>query len=166
MPRGFVYLNEKSKSGNEGTVQCVHSDEIEVLPDLSEQLVKVPLEMRRDWHPVRQLIKNVELLERDLIDLVQHVDARNVHAIALDDVDQLVDARVAPQADIGVVDLVLGADGLDGLKVEFGRGDSVSEVEASLLLPPERNVRWLFVETNSEALEFALWGASQKELIT
>lgn len=55
---------------------------------------------------MRNLVNDVQLLDRNLIDLVETVDARNVDSIALDDVYQVVDGGVASHYDIGVVDSI------------------------------------------------------------
>jgi hypothetical protein len=52
-------------------------------------------------------------LDRNLIDLVEKVDARDVGSVAFDDVDEVVGSRVVPQRDVGVVYLVLGQDRFD-----------------------------------------------------
>ena len=49
-------------------------------------------------------------LNRNLVDLVQQVDARDVGSVAFDDVDQVVGGGVVTKRDVGVVDLVLRQD--------------------------------------------------------
>ena len=48
-----------------------------------------------------------ELLEAEAVDLVVAVEAGEVAAVALDDVDELVDRAVLSEEDLGGVDLVL-----------------------------------------------------------
>ena len=43
---------------------------------------------------MRQAGHHLQLLERDLVDLVDRVDGRDVDARALDDVDEVVDVAV------------------------------------------------------------------------
>lgn len=74
----------------------VDPDELEVLPHLLEQGVVVPLVVGGDGHAVGDLADDVELLDRDLVDLVEEVDAGHVAAVALDDVDEVVRGRVVP----------------------------------------------------------------------
>lgn len=52
----------------------VDSDEVEVFPHLFKQVVKVPAVVSRDGHSVRNPVDNVELLNRNLIDFVEHVE--------------------------------------------------------------------------------------------
>jgi hypothetical protein len=58
----------------------LHSEHVEVLPDLLQQLVHVPLQLRRDHDVVRHSVKQVQLLHRDRVDLVHHVQTRRVYA--------------------------------------------------------------------------------------
>ena len=53
---------------------------------------------------MRNLVNDVQLLDRYLIDLVEKVDARNVDSIAFD--EGVVNGGVASHYDIGVVDSV------------------------------------------------------------
>ena len=85
----------------------VDARKVEVGPHLLEQLVKVPFVVRRDGHGVGQLGDDVELLDRDLVNLVEHVDGRDVHAVALDHVDEVVGRSVALERDICAVDPIL-----------------------------------------------------------
>lgn len=56
----------------------LHAHESQVVPDPLQQVVKVPAVVSRDGHTVRHLVDDVELLDGDLIDFVQHVDAGDV----------------------------------------------------------------------------------------
>lgn len=110
----------------------------------------------RDRDAVRDFVDDVQLLDADLIDFVEQVDARDIDAVPLDDVDQVVGRRVVPQRDVGVVHLVLGQNGLHGVQVELGLGDGGVEVDASLVLPPEVDVGRRFVQPDAEALQLVL----------
>ena len=46
-------------------------------------------------------------LDRNLINFVEEIDARDVCSVALDDVDEIVGGGVVSQRDVGIVDLVL-----------------------------------------------------------
>ena len=59
----------------------VHSDEVEVGPHLLQEVVKVPLVMGGDWDGVGDAVDDVELLDGDLVNLVQDVDAGDVHSV-------------------------------------------------------------------------------------
>ena len=61
-------------------------------------------------------------LNRNLVDLVQQVDARDVGSVAFDDVDQVVGGGVVTQRDVGVVDLVLRQD-------RFHLEDSMTQIQ-------------------------------------
>lgn len=89
-----------------------------------------------DGYVVRHLIDNIQLLDGKLVDLVQHVYARDVAAVALDDVDQLVDRGIAATEDVGRVDLVLLAYEVHHLVRQDGLGDHGLEVNGAFLLTP------------------------------
>jgi len=61
----------------------VYSDEVQVLPDHVNQAVQIPLLVGAHGAVVRELGDDVQLLQRDLIDLVDDVDGRNVDPGAL-----------------------------------------------------------------------------------
>jgi hypothetical protein len=54
---------------------------------------------------VRLLCEPVDLLERDLVDLVVDVEALHVHPVAEDDVDKLLGGGVLAKKNLGVEDL-------------------------------------------------------------
>ena len=72
-----------------------------------DEAVEVPLVVRADRAVVRQPLHHVQLLERDLVDLVDRVDRRHVDPAPLDDIDQVVDVVVAAEVDVRVADAVL-----------------------------------------------------------
>lgn len=130
----------KYKFANTTRQKQVHSNKGKFLPHTLEELINVPHLVRGDWHDIRDLKKNVELLNRDLINLVEHVKGRNVHTIirkyifirrgmhereekifepiALNDINEVILSGVAVQTNIGAVDAVLGADGLHHALIE------------------------------------------------
>ena len=77
--------------------------QIEVLPDHLYQTIHVPLVERRHWAVMRQPAHHIEFLERDLVNLVDRIDAWDVNATALNDVHDVIHFVVAPHMDIGVV---------------------------------------------------------------
>ena len=87
---------------------------------------------------MRHLVDDVELLDGQLVDLVQHVDAGDVPAIALDHVDELVDRGVASAEDVAAHDLVLPANGVYYLMSQHGLRDHGLEINRALVLPPLR----------------------------
>jgi len=59
---------------------------------------------------VRRLVDDVEFLNGDLIDLVKHVDARDVDAVAFDDIDKLVYGSVFSEGNVAIGKLIFGTD--------------------------------------------------------
>ena len=57
--------------------------------------IVVPLVMGRDGNSVGDLADDVELLNADLVDLVQDVDAGDVGPVSFNHIDQLVRGGVA-----------------------------------------------------------------------
>ena len=60
-----------------------------------------------DWHAVRDLVNNVQFLNRDGVYFVEDVDGWDVHAVALDDVDEVISRGVFPEVNVSAVDAVL-----------------------------------------------------------
>ncbi len=58
------------------------------------------------WH----LIDDVQLLDRQLIDLIQHIDTRDVTTISFNHIDELVDGRVTAAEDVSAHDAIFLAD--------------------------------------------------------
>ena len=60
-----------------------------------------------DGDRVRDPIEQVELLDADAVDLVEHVNDGNVTStLCLENIDQVIDRRIASNSDISRVDLV------------------------------------------------------------
>ena len=112
--------------------------------------------MRGQGTAVGHAGEDIELLDGDLVNLVENVDAGDIDAVGLDHVDELVRVGVLAQDNVGVVDAVLSANGLDLLVIELGHGDRARNIQAALVLFAERDRRWLCVEADAVALEFAL----------
>ena len=58
-------------------------------------------------------------LNRNLINFVEEIDARDVCSVALDDVDEIVGGGVVSQRDVGIVDLVLRQNRLNLRLITF-----------------------------------------------
>ena len=58
-------------------------------------------------------------LDRNLINFVEEIDARDVCSVALDDVDEIVGGGVVSQRDVGIVDLVLRQNRLNLRLITF-----------------------------------------------
>lgn len=63
------------------SLRVLHAHEPQVVPDLLQQVVEVPAVVSRDGHTVRHLVDDVELLDGDLIDFVQHIYAGDVDPV-------------------------------------------------------------------------------------
>lgn len=59
----------------------VHSNEVEVGPHFFQEVIKVPFVMCRDWDGMWNTVDDVQLLDGDLINLVQNVDAWNIDPV-------------------------------------------------------------------------------------
>ena len=75
----------------------------------------VPVVFSGDGNIVRTPVNNVKFLNTDLVDLVQHINARDVDSVTLDDVNELVDRCIAPEVHVAVRNAVLGTDRFDSL---------------------------------------------------
>lgn len=80
----------------------------------------------------------------------------DVHAATLDDVDELVESRVAANVDVGVGHAVLAHDGLDLVVRDFGQRLRVGDGDAALLLLLVGDVGRLLVEPDAEPFELVL----------
>ena len=58
----------------------LHAHELQVVPHPLQQVVEVPAMVSGDGNAVRDLVDDVQLLDGDLVDLIQHVDAGDVHS--------------------------------------------------------------------------------------
>ena len=65
----------------------VDTNKVQVLPDFLHELVEIPLILGTDWNIVRVSVNDIKLFNRDLIDLVQDVNAGNVDSVTFDNVD-------------------------------------------------------------------------------
>lgn len=59
----------------------LHAHEPQVVPDLLQQVVEVPAVVSRDGDAVRHLVDDVELLDGNLINFVEHVNAGDVDPV-------------------------------------------------------------------------------------
>lgn len=71
----------------------VDADQRQVLPELLEHVVQVQPHLAADHHAVRYARQSIDFFDRQLIDLVVHVETSQVDPISLDDVDEFVDAK-------------------------------------------------------------------------
>ena len=136
----------------------VDPDQVEVLPDSLQESIQVPLLVRGNRTVMFHLIQQTEFLHGDLVNLVDGVDARDVHAAALDDVDEVLVRAVVVQLDVRVLNPVLRQDLLHGVFVQVSRLSRVvrGEVDAALLLGAVRDLRRRLVQADPESLELVL----------
>lgn len=76
-------------------------------------------------------------------------------ALCLDDIDEIINGGIASNSNIGRVDTVLAHDGLDLVVVDVRKGLSTRDVQATLVLLPEGDIRRRLVDTDTEALQFS-----------
>jgi hypothetical protein len=100
------------------------------------------------------LIKDVELIKSQCVNLVKSIQAGDVFSISFDDIDDIVFSGIALETNIGIVDLVLSENGLDGLVADTIGVDHTGDCYATLVLLLEINVWRALVESNSETFEF------------
>lgn len=62
-------------------VTRIHSAQVKVLPHFLEEAIIVPPVMCADGHAVRDARDDVELLDGDLINFVEHIKRRNVDSV-------------------------------------------------------------------------------------
>mmetsp|Transcript_20147 Transcript_20147/g.49506 ORF Transcript_20147/g.49506 Transcript_20147/m.49506 type:complete len:216 (+) Transcript_20147:424-1071(+) len=135
-----------------------------MVPHCLKHPVKIPLILGRDRHIVRNPVKQIQLLDRDLVNHVAHVHARDVHAhhpdlvCALDDIQQLVHRHVITQRDLRVVDPVLPQDALQDLRRDVrGRvGQLHVQLDPPLVVLLEVHVRLALVQANTETVQLLL----------
>ena len=75
-----------------------------------EKTYEIPAVAGRDGNMMRKLVNDIELLNGELVDLVQDIDAGNIFPVALNNVDELVDRCVNAAENIGRHDAILFAD--------------------------------------------------------
>lgn len=122
------------------------------------------------WH----LIDDVQLLDRQLVDLIQHIDTRDVSTVSFNHIDELIDGRVTAAEDVSAHDAVFLADRVHDLLCQDRLRDHRLEVNRTLLLASikrtrlrvrglkkesevtsdllEDDVRWLLVQSDTKAM--------------
>ena len=135
---------------------CVDPLELQPVPYHFQQLVQVPLERSADGAIVGQLVQQFQLLQRDSIDLIEHVEAGNVHSRALDDVDQVVRSSIFSEDDVGVVDAVFAQNGLACVGVKVRVLDHGLKVDTALVFTPKLDVGGVLVQADPEAFQLVL----------
>ena len=75
----------------------IDSHKCQVVPHFLQEAVVVPLVMSRDGDGVGDLADYVELLDADLVDLIEDVDAGNVGSVPLHNVNEFVRSSITPR---------------------------------------------------------------------
>jgi len=80
----------------------VDPNQLQIIPHLLKKAVVVPFVMCRDRDTVGNLGDDFKLFNRDLVNLVQQVDAGYVVPVPLDNVDEIVNSGVAAKSDVSI----------------------------------------------------------------
>lgn len=64
-----------------GKVTRIHSAQVQVFPHFLEQAIVVPSVVCANGHAVRDARDDVQLLDRDLINLVEHIQRRDIDSV-------------------------------------------------------------------------------------
>ena len=134
----------------------VHAHEPQVLPQHVLEDVEVELHARREHQRVRHRADALALLDRGHVDLIVHVERADVLAVALEDIDELVDRAVLAKQHLCRMDLVLVQQLLHiGLRDvdELARG---ADADGAVLLALEVDVGRALVEPQPDHLQLAL----------
>jgi len=67
----------------------VEANKMKVIPHLLQKIIEIPSVMGRDWNTVWNFVDDVQLLDGDLVDFVEDINARYVDSVALNYVNQL-----------------------------------------------------------------------------
>lgn len=135
--------------------------------------------LRANRHGIRDTIQEIELLDTDRVDLVEAVYHRDVavefmlaygpsfrllrivvaflpSTLGLENIDQIIDSRIAANRDVRRVDPVFAHDSLDLVMVDVRQRHTARDVQATLILLLEDDVGGLLVDSDSEALQLRL----------
>lgn len=103
---------------------------------------------------MRQSIDDVELFYGNLINLVENVETRDVHAtLVLDGINELLDRGVLITSNVGRIHLVLLANACRNLEVENRLPHRRRERDTTLVPLLEHNVGRLLVQSNAKAFQ-------------
>jgi len=104
---------------------------------------------------VGNLVKQVEFLNGDCINLIKYVDAGHINAVAFYHVDQIIHRRVKLESDVAIVNPVLMEDGLNGFFRHLGELNTMGflDGDAAFVLFLQDDVWAFFVESYAETLK-------------
>lgn len=75
--------------------------------------------------------------------------------VTFDHIDEVIDRAIIMHQDIGVMDLILRQNILDYLFVQMGQGFGTVEFHASQFGRSNGDLRWTFIQTNTNLLQFS-----------
>ena len=134
----------------------VHANQIEILPNLLQQTVQVPLFFRRRHDVVLHVIHELQFFQRNGVHLIHRVHRRGVDAVTLDDINQFLIRAIREELDVGVVNLVLGANALHRLFVQEGclPVGVRRERDPTFFFPVKSDRRRFLVQAYAHTLQF------------
>lgn len=150
-----------TRSKNDGIVQVrslttllgVDANHGERLPNLLQENIESELQLHRNARVQGLLRDKVDFLDGNDINLVVHIEALDVLASALDNINQVVDIVVTAENDVRVMNLVLVHNIGNHLSVDLRQVRGRVELNTAGLLGLDLDVRLLLVETNADLLE-------------
>ena len=136
----------------------VNTDEIQIVPNSFHQFVEVPLVLSADGHVMREFVKQIELFDGDGVNLVENIDARDIDAVAFDDVDEVIHGVVLLKVDVAVGDFVLVQNRSDRVVSHLVHCAAVSprNVDSTAIFSLQSNSRLFCVESDAETCELSL----------
>uniref|UniRef100_A0A182U889 Uncharacterized protein n=1 Tax=Anopheles melas TaxID=34690 RepID=A0A182U889_9DIPT len=162
VPHTSAYLNCAAsnqtivKVGRCARFLRVHADQLQVFPQHLQQVVQVEVHIAAHHHRERLAGQPVHLLDRDLVDLVVHVDARQIDPVAGDHVDELVLRAVLPEQDLRVENLERVQYRLYHLFVAPGQRAGRVKADPAPLLDLEVDVGPALVQPQPDRLQLVL----------
>ena len=135
----------------------VDADQAHVVPRPSKEVVHPEFHVARDADAVRAAAQGIDLLDRQRVDFVVHVQTPDVLAVALQDVNELIHGDVFAEQQLAVMDLVLREylqyRALGHLR-ESARNDVV-HLHAAAVLRFDVDARRRLVQPQSHRLELS-----------
>lgn len=105
-----------------------------MLPDLVHEDVDSKSHLDRDAGVLWVISQLVDVFNRDGVDLVVHVDALGVLAVAFNNINQVVYIVVTVELYVCIVDFVFLENVLDHALVNLGQSDRAREMESTNFL--------------------------------
>jgi len=114
---------------------------------------------------VRAFVYDVQFLDGNLVDLVQNINAGHVNSVSFDNVDELVNCRVASDVHVGIRKSVFMANCFDCVIAHVSEFEAKRfyHVETAFFLSFNNDVWWSLVESDAEALQLILDLSSMRQ---